>query len=425
MYKLLTLVFFLFVFGLQAQKTYVQCGTIIDVENSKTIKEHTIIIEGKNILEIKKGYVNPQNGEELVDLKNYTVMPGFMDMHVHIEHESNPKSYEETFRKNDADVALKATNYCERTLMAGFTTVRDLGGTGVNVSLQSGIDRGYIIGPKIYTAEKSIATTGGHADPTNGVRKSLMGDPGPKEGVINSPEEATKAVRQRYKNGADCIKITATGGVLSVAKDGSGPQFTMKELDAIISTAKDYGMTTAAHAHGKEGMLRAVQAGITSIEHGTMMDEEVMDLMIKQGTYYITTISAGKFVAEKAKISGYYPSVIVPKALLIGPKIQETFAMAYKRGVKIVLGTDAGVSPHGENGLEFVYMVEAGMKPMEAIVAATLTPAEMLGITDERGAIKEGLRADIVAVKGNPINDIELLTKVPFVMREGVIYKNE
>ncbi len=420
---LLGLALTLFFFGLKAQKTYLHCGHIIDVEQEKTLDERTIIIEGNKILEIKKGYEDPPKGAEVVDLKDYTVMPGFMDMHVHIEHESNPKRYEETFRKNDADVALKATVYCERTLMAGFTTVRDLGGTGVNVSLQSAIDRGYIVGPKIYTAEKSIATTGGHADPTNGVKKSLMGDPGPKEGVINSPEEAAKAVRQRYKNGADCIKITATGGVLSVAKDGSGPQFNMEELEGIISTAKDYGMTTAAHAHGKEGMLRAVKAGITSIEHGTYMDEEVMDLMIQKGTYYTPTISAGKFVAAKAKVDGFYPSVVVPKALAIGPQIQETFAKAYKRGVKIVLGTDAGVSPHGENGLEFVFMVEAGMTPMDAIVSATLTPAEMLQIMDERGILKEGLRADIVAVKGDPLENIELLTDVQFVMRDGVVYK--
>lgn len=409
--------------GLQAQKTFIHCGTIIDVLNEKVLKEQTIIVQGKKILEIKKGYVTPVGNDELIDLTEYTVMPGFMDMHVHIEHESNPKRYEETFRKNEADVALKATIYCERTLMAGFTTVRDLGGTGVNVSLQSAIDRGYIIGPKIYTAEKAIGTTGGHADPTNGMRRSLIGDPGPKEGVVNSADDAAKAVRQRYKNGADVIKITATGGVLSVAKDGSGPQFNMEELEAIIATAKDYGMITAAHAHGKEGMMRAIKAGITSIEHGTLMDDEVMDLMIEKGTYYVPTISAGKFVASKAKIAGFYPSVIVPKALAIGPKIQETFSKAYDRGVKIAFGTDAGVSPHGDNGLEFVYMVEAGMKPMDAIVSATRTPAEMLGITDERGILKEGNIADIVAVKGNPLEDISLLTDVLFVMKDGVIYK--
>ncbi len=425
MQKLLTLALCFLVFGLKAQKTYIHCGSIINVEKSEKVNDQTIVVEGKKILEIMPGFVDPRDGSEVINLKDHTVMPGFMDMHVHIEHESSPKRYEETFRQNEADVALKATVYCERTLMAGFTVVRDLGGSGVNVSLQSAIDRGYISGPKIYTAEKAIATTGGHADPTNGVRRELMGDPGPKEGVVNSPEDAAKAVRQRYKNGADCIKITATGGVLSVAKDGSGPQFNMEELEAIISTAKDYGLTTAAHAHGKEGMMRAIQAGITSIEHGTLMDEEVMDLMIRKGTYYVPTISAGKFVAEKAKISGFYPSVIVPKAIAIGPQIQATFGKAYKRGVKIAFGTDAGVGLHGDNAKEFVYMVEAGMKPMEAIVSATLTPAEMLGITDERGILKEGLRADIVAVKGDPLKDIKLLTDVSFVMRDGKVYKEQ
>lgn len=407
-----------------SQKTYIHCGNLIDATNDEVQTEMTIIIEGKRIISIEKGYYTPANGSKLIDLTAFTVMPGFMDMHVHIEHESNPKRYEESFRMNEADIALKATLYCERTLMAGFTTVRDLGGTGVNVSLQSAIDRGYVIGPKIYTAEKSIATTGGHADPTNGVRKDLKGDPGPKEGVINSPEEAAKAVRQRYKNGADCIKITATGGVLSVAKDGSGPQFNMAELKAIVETAKDYGMITAAHAHGKEGMKRAILAGITSIEHGTMMDQEIMDLMIKKGTYYVPTISAGKFVAEKAAIEGFYPAVIVPKALAIGPKIQKTFGKAYKAGVKIAFGTDAGVSPHGDNAKEFTFMVEAGMKEIDAIISATRTPAEMLRITDERGTIQEGLFADIVAVKGNPLDDITLLENVLFVMKEGTVYKS-
>ena len=238
-------------------------------------------------------------------------------------------------------VALKATQYCERTLMAGFTTVRDLGGSGVNVSLQKAIARDFIRGPRIYTAEKAIATTGGHADPTNGVRFDLKGDPGPAEGVINGVEDAKKAVRQRYKNGADCIKITATGGVLSVAKDGSGPQFTIEEVKAIVETANDYGMVTAAHAHGKEGMRRAVLGGIHSIEHGTYMDEEVMALMVKHGTYYVPTILAGNFVAEKAKIPGFYPDIVVPKALAIGPQIQATFAKAYKYGVKIAFGTDS------------------------------------------------------------------------------------
>ena len=306
--------------------------------------------------------------------------------------------------------------------MAGFTTVRDLGGSGVNVSLQSAIDRGYILGPRIYTAEKAIGTTGGHADPTNGLRKDLMGDPGPNEGVVNGPEDARKAVRQRYKNGADLIKITATGGVLSVAKDGQGPQFTEEELEAIVATAKDYGMITAAHAHGDEGMRRAVKAGITSIEHGTLMSEKTMDLMIKMGTWLVPTITAGRAVADSAKIAGYYPEIIVPKALDLGPKIQTTFGKAYKRGVKIAFGTDAGVFKHGKNALEFQYMVEAGMPAMETIQSATMSAAKLLGIEEKLGSIAAGKLADIVAVPGNPLEDITVMMQVNFVMKDGKIF---
>lgn len=418
--------FSLFSTFLGAQQTYIYCGNLIDGIGNKVQKEMTIIVEGKKIVAVKKGYAQtPVSATQFIDLKDHTVMPGLMDMHVHIEHQSSKKRYEEGFRLNPTDVALKASTYCKKTLMAGFTTVRDLGGTGVNVSLQKAIALGYIDGPRIFTAEKSLATTGGHADPTNGLRDDLKGDPGPKEGVINSVEDAYKAVRQRYKNGADCIKITATGGVLSVAKDGQGPQFTQEEVNAIVEAANDYGMTTAAHAHGAEGMKRAVLAGITSIEHGTLMTEEVMDLMIKKGTYLVPTIMAGKFVAEKAAIPGFYPDVIVPKALAIGPKIQETFGKAYKRGVKIAFGTDCGVSIHGENAKEFIYMTEAGMPAMEAIKAATINAAQLLGIDEELGAIESGKLADIIAVKDNPIQNIKTMLDVKFVMKEGQVFKHK
>ncbi len=350
-------------------------------------------------------------------------MPGWTDMHVHIEGESSPNRYIERFTLNKADVALRATQYTTRTLMAGFTGVRDLGGSGVNVSLRNAIRQGIVVGPRIYTAEKGIGTTGGHADPTNGVREDLRGDPGPAQGVVNSPDDAKKAVRQRYKNGADCIKITATGGVLSVAKDGQGPQFTMEELEAIVQTAKDYGMHTAAHAHGAEGMKRAVMAGINTIEHGTFMTEEIMDMMIEKGTYYVPTISAGNFVVEKAKIEGYFPKIIVPKALTVGAQIFETFEKAYKRGVPIAFGTDTGVSPHGENAQEFELMVKAGMKPIEAILSATVTPAKILGMEEQLGTIEAGKLADIIATDGNPIDDISAVRKVSFVMKNGKVYK--
>jgi len=275
----------------------------------------------------------------------------------------------------------------------------------------------------MFTAGKSLATTGGHADPTNGRNSLLRGDPGPAQGVVNSVADAKKAVRQRYKEGADLIKITATGGVLSQAASGQNPQFTDEELIAIISIAKDYGFKVAAHAHGKQGMERAIRAGIDSIEHGTYMDKDTMKLMKRFGTTYVPTISAGKFVAEKAGIDGYFSELVRPKAAAIGPLIQATFAEAYKSGVKIAFGTDCGVCPHGENAKEFVYMVEAGMPEMEAIQSATLAAAILLGKEDDLGTITEGKLADIVAVAGNPLTDINQMLTMRFVMKDGHVYK--
>ncbi len=410
--------------NLIAQDTYLHCGKIIDVKNGKVVNNMTIVVSGNSISQVLDGFVEPNsNGAEVIDLKDKTVMPGLIDMHVHIENETNPRRYIDRFTKNEADVAFGSVKYAKRTLMAGFTTVRDLGGSGVNISLRNAIAAGEIKGPRIITAGKGIGTTGGHADPTNGMRKDLMGDPGPKEGVINSVDDAKKAVRQRYKDGADVIKITATGGVLSVAKSGENPQFTLEEVKAICETAKDYGMTIAAHAHGDEGMRRAVLGGVTTIEHGTKMSEKTMELMIEMGTYYVPTITAGKQVMEKAKIPGYFPEIIVPKALEIGPLIQGTFEKAYKKGVKIAFGTDAGVFPHGENGKEFGYMVEGGMPAMEAIQSATMTNAKVLGMADQLGQLETGFIADIVATDDNPINDISTMERVSFVMKEGKVYK--
>jgi len=410
--------------GHSQSTTFLYCGTVLDCTASKPKSEQTIIIQHNKITDVRSGYISAPDSVRTVDLKGHTVMPGLMDMHVHIEGQSSPKRYEEGFRMNDADIALKATMYCTKTLMAGFTTVRDLGGSGVNVSLRNAINRGFIEGPRIYTCEKGIGTTGGHADPTNGVRKDLQHDPGPKEGVINSVEDAKKAVRQRYKNGADVIKITATGGVLSVAKDGQGPQFTVEEVEAIVSTADDYGFVAAAHAHGAEGMKRAVLGGIHSIEHGTFMTDEVMQLMKERGTYYVPTISAGKFVYKMAIESPqFFPPMVRKKAIEVGPQIQDTFAKAYKAGVKIAFGTDTAVSPHGDNAKEFVYMVEAGMPAYEAIKSATVGASNLLRISDQYGTIESGKMADIIAVVGDPLEDISVLQDVKFVMKDGVVYK--
>lgn len=427
MYKLkyfLLLAMFFTLSQAVAQRTLIHCGKLINGVSDEVMSQMTVIIEADRIVAVEKGYTRAKKEDTVIDLKSKTVMPGLMDMHVHIEGESSPARQLQQYTLNPADVAYNAQGYAERTLMAGFTTVRDLGGTGVNVSLRNAINAGKVKGPRIYTAEKTIATTGGHGDPTNGAKRTLIGDPGPDEGVVNSAADARKAVRQRYKNGADVIKITATGGVLSVAKDGQGPQFQMDELKGLVETAKEYGFVTAAHAHGDEGMRRAVEAGINSIEHGTFMSEATMDLMIQKGTYYVPTISAGKFVVEKAQIPGFFPPVVVPKALEVGPQIQETFARAYKKGVKIVFGTDAGVFPHGDNGKEFGFMVEAGMTPMESIKSATMTAAELLRITDDYGSLAVGKMADIVAVDGDPIKDISVMENVTFVMKGGKVFKD-
>ena len=405
-----------------AQQTYIQCGRLIDGKSNLVQTEMTIIVESNKIIDVRKGYQLGSANDKLINMRNQTVMPGFIDSHVHLSSETSKNKYMENFTLNDDDNALRAVKYSERTLMAGFTTVRDLGGH-IAVSLRNAINAGDIKGPRILAAGKSIASTGGHADPSNGYSRALMGDPEAKEGVVNSPEEARKAVRQRYKESSDVIKITATGGVLSNAKDGAGAQFTEDEIKAVVITAKDYGFRVAAHAHGAEGMKRAIRAGVSSIEHGTFMDDEVIALMRENGTYYVPTITAGKSVADSAKIPGYYPPLVLPKAIATGPKIQSTFAKAYKEGVKIAFGTDAGVFAHGKNYKEFEYMVEAGMPAMEAIKSATMNAADLLGISDRIGSIEKGKSADIIAVKGDPIKDIKVLSAMDFVMKEGVVYK--
>ena len=424
MKKLLFLILF-FSLSINAQDYYLHVGKLFNSNEGKMLDNMTIIVSGNKIKDIKKGYEFPENDNSvIIDLKDSTVMPGFIDLHVHIESEYNPEKYLNEFTAEESEIAFSSLKFAKRTLMAGFTTVRDLGGSGVNISLRNAINKGEVIGPRIFTAGKAIGTTGGHADPTNGWKKSIAGDPGPQDGVINGVDDARKAVRERYKNGADVIKITATGGVMSIAKNGQNPQFTVEEIKAICETANDYDMIVAAHAHGDEGIQRAVIGGVHTIEHGTLLSEESMKLMKQYGTYYVPTITAGKEVAANAKIPGYYDELVVPKALAIGPKIQSTTERAYKAGVNIAFGSDAGVFPHGKNAKEFVYMNEAGIPIIECLQAATIVNAKILSMETEIGQIEKGFIADLVATKLNPEDDISTLENVVFVMKEGVIYKN-
>lgn len=423
--RLVLPVLFVVLFSSLAQAaTLVHAGRLIDGTSDKVREAVTIVVKDERIAAVEKGFRNAGEDDHVIDLRNYTVMPGFIDLHTHLTRQRNADSYSEGFRLNPGDYAFDMVPFAERTLLAGFTTVRDLGDQyNLTVSLRDAINRGSVDGPRIFTAAKSIATTGGHADPTNSTADHIEGDPGPKEGVINSREDAYKAVRQRYKDGADLIKITATGGVLSPAKSGRNPQFTVDEIRAVVEAAQDYGFHVAAHAHGKEGMRRAIIAGVHTIEHGTFMDDEIMRLMKKHGTYYVPTITAGRWVADKAEIAGFFPEIVRPKAAEIGPLIQGTFARAWRSGVKIAFGTDSGVSEHGKNAKEFVYMVEAGMPAMQAIKSATSVAAKVLKQTEDLGSVQVGRYADLVAVSGDPLQDISLLQQVEFVMKGGQVHR--
>ncbi len=405
--------------------TIIYTSSYIDVLSGKVINNSSITIDDNKIISIDKGYIKVSKNDKLIDLRGLTVMPGLMDMHVHFGGEYQSKA-ERPVKVERETEAILATAHAYTTLKAGFTTVRQVGDSGlVAISLRDAIKNGHVIGPRIFTSGKSIATTGGHADPTNGKAIDDYEYPTPEDGVINGPYEAFTAVRQRYKDGADGIKLTVTGGVLSVAKSGDNPQFTEEEVDAVVKAAKDYGMWVAVHAHGSEGMKRAVIAGVDSVEHGTFMTEEVMDLMIERGTYYVPTISAGEFVAEKSKIDNYFPEIVRPKAASVGPQIGDTFGKAYKKGVKIAFGTDVGVQPHGTNWKEFVYMNQYGMPAIETIVAATIETAKLLGESDTLGSISVGKTADIIAISGNPLDDMNDMQNVDFVMKSGKVYFNK
>lgn len=399
--------------------TVIYTSSYVDVINGTVVNNSSIKIDNGLITDIKTGYIKLTKDDNLIDLRGQTLMPGFMDMHVHFggEYQSKAQRPVKTERETEA---ILATAHALTTLKAGFTTVRQVGDSGlIAITLRDAINAGYVDGPRIFASGKSIATTGGHADPTNGLSADSYEYPVAEDGVINGPYDAYAAVRQRYKDGADGIKLTVTGGVLSVAKSGDNPQFTLEEVDAVVKAATDYGMWVAVHAHGAKGMKRAVIAGVDSVEHGTFMTEEVMDLMIERGTYYVPTISAGEFVAEKAKIDNYFPEIVRPKAISVGPQIGATFNKAYNRGVKIAFGTDAGVQPHGTNWKEFVFMVQYGMPNMVAIQSGTIETAKLLKIDKELGSIEVGKIADLVSVNGNPLIDITVMEDISFVMKDG------
>ena len=407
-------------------RVLVQAGSLIDGRSDTPRREVTIVVEGERIVEVVSGYRAAAAGETVVDLRQLTVVPGLIDMHVHLGGQLSPTSYIERFTLNAADMALQAASHARITLRAGFTTVRNLGDSyNVTVALRDAIRKGWVEGPRIYTAGKSLATTGGHADPTNGFAAALASDPGPAEGVLNGPEDARKAVRQRYKDGADLIKLTATGGVLSLARNPDNPQFTDDELRAVVATARDYGFAVAVHAHGAEGMKRAIRAGVDSIEHGTRLDDEAVKLMLEHGTYLGGDAQRGPLHGRDGEGAGTgSPEVVRPKAAAIGA----VGCAGLRAGVQ---GGRQDRLRHRHRRLactattpsEFVYMVEAGMPPMKAIQAATLEAARLLRAESDLGSVEKGKLADLVAVKRDPLADIAALSDVAFVMKGGAIVK--
>ena len=411
---------------LSGQEIYIHAGKIYDTNSGEISLEKTIIISNDKIKSIENGFKESSDENiKIYDLKSKFVMPGLIDFHVHMESESGgPEKYISRFQDNKSDIAFKSSVIAKKTLMAGFTTVRDVGGSGVNISLRNAVNNGVVPGPRIFTSGKTIATTGGHGDRTNGYRDDLVDDPGPEQGVVNSIADARKAVRYRYKNGADLIKITATGGVMSLAKNGQNPQFTEEVIREIVKIANDYGMHVAAHAHGDEGMYRAVNAGVTTIEHGSIMSDRTMKLMKEKQTYLVPTISAGEHVAKMANIPGYYPEIIIPKALEVGVQNKTTTKKAYKMGVPIAFGTDAGVFPHGDNAGEFIFMKEIGIPTEYSLKSATITNAKLLNMENLLGQLREGFYADIIAVNESPLDNIATLKNVIFVMKDGKVYKN-
>jgi imidazolonepropionase-like amidohydrolase len=407
----------------------IECARLLDPAAGKMLGQTTLVVEDGRIKEIHPGTVDIAPYRQAAGtvgftrLADATCMPGLIDSHTHLTMQFSKSTYSDKFRLNPADHAIRGTVYAKRTLLAGFTTVRNLGDDdNASLALRNAINAGLVPGPHIFSAGKFIGTTGGHADPTNGFRWNLQGDPGPKDGIINSPADAWKAVRQHYKDGADLIKIMPSGGVLDESSSSENPQMTLEEIQAVVAAAHDYGFTVAAHAHGAEAIRRAVLGGVDSIEHGTFMDADDMKLMKAHGTWYVPTIIAGQYVMEKAR-EGWYPPQVARKAEEVGPVIMATAGKAYKAGVKIAFGTDSGVFPHGDNAKEFAYMVQAGMPPMFALQAATTHAAELLHKSDQLGRIAVGRGADVIAVPGNPLDDITVMQHVEFVMKDGVIYK--
>ncbi len=414
--------------------TLVRCGHLIDVPGKPPRAGVTLIIRNDRVEGVLPGLDGRPKlpGDAVVrdvDLSEHWVLPGLIDCHVHLLNQPDPTARARSMTESPEFVAVRATRHARLNLEAGFTTVRDLGANPQAIfAVRDAINQGLIVGPRIIAAGKSISITGGHGDPTNGFRPDIVGQPTPDDGIADGPDECMKAVRNQVKLGADVIKTTATGGVLSASTAGLAQHYTNPELEAIVQTAHAMGRKVAAHAHGTDGINAAIRAGVDSVEHGTYLDDESIRLLKERenaGTrcYHVPTLLAARTVVDNAQQPGFYLPMVARKALEVGPRAQENFRRSHAAGVPIAFGTDTGVSPQGQNAREFALMVDGGMTPAEALIAATVTASELLGLEKEIGTLEAGKAADVIAVRGDPLKDITELERVRFVMRAGEVVK--
>lgn len=403
--------------------TIIKAGKLIDTESGKVLTNQLILIENDSIKAVGPNIKIPANAT-IIDLSKATVLPGLIDAHTHITSQPSGDYYGDIFRKTPMDYAVTAHIYARKTLEAGFTTCRDVGAAAfVDVALRNAINNGDVVGPRLYVATLFIGSTGSHGD-LSGFSPFLNWQlPKEMSGVADGVDALRKQVRYNIKYGADVIKFGAGAGVLSEEESVGAPQFTQEEMNAIVSEAKLWGKKACAHAHGNEAIKMAVKAGVASIEHGSFLDDEAINLMKEHGTYLVGDIYNDEYImAEYTKLG--YPQKILDKEKLVGKTQRESFAKALKAGVKIAYGTDSGVYPHGWNGKQFKWMVQYGMTPMQAIQAATIHASDLLGKKDRLGSIAVNKWADIIAVSNDPLQDVKVLENVQFVMKGGVVYKN-
>lgn len=408
----------------QPNTMFVEAGRLLaDPSNGVVQRDKTLVIRGNQVVEVRDGFVGDASQGKVVDLRQAFVLPGLIDSHVHLTSQQNPNARLEEVTLSDADQAMVGARYARRTLMAGFTTVADLGASNQAIfALRNAVRNGDVPGPRIIAAGSSVSIHGGHGD-INGYREDVMHLLS-SESICSGPEDCMRAVRTQVRAGADIIKITATGGVLSNTAAGLNQQFSDDELSAIVGSAHRMGRQVTAHAHGVDGINAFLRAGGDSIEHGTYLDDQSIRLFKSNGAWLIPTLLAGDFVARIASgPDNFFTPAQTAKALEAGPKMLDMARRAHEGGVKIAFGTDSGVSAHGDNAQEFALLVRAGLSPLEAIQAATVGAAEHLRIANEAGKIAVGMPADIVAVSGDPLTDVTELERMKFVMKSGVVYR--